>query len=66
MVLRKIFNAISIIDNNYANIIENSNQWFDYKNKLDKEIIGKLFTSTSKSRIPYLFDLEYDILDYIN
>ncbi|MCT7530423.1 hypothetical protein [Aliarcobacter cryaerophilus] len=64
--IEKIFNAISIIDNNYANIIENSNQWFDYKNKLDKEIIGKLFTSTSKSRIPYLFDLEYDILDYIN
>ncbi len=61
--IRKIRNAISRIENNHANIQENANELFDYKNKLNKEIIGRLFTSTSRSRIPYLFDLEYDILD---
>lgn len=61
--IEKILDAITRIDNNIASTQEDTKKWFEYTNELDKKIIDKLFTTTSKFRIPYLFDLEYDILN---
>ena len=58
----KVDHAVSIVQNNIANNADNIESWFNYTNKTNKKILNSLFTSTSKFRIPHLFNLDHNIL----
>lgn len=57
-----VYNAVSTVQNSIAHIGDDVESWFNYTNKTNKKILNSLFTSTSKFRITYLFNLDHNIL----
>jgi len=58
----KVDNAVFMVQNSIANNADDIESWFNYTNKINKKTLSNLFTSTSKFRIPHLFDLDNNIL----
>jgi len=57
-----VYNAVFTVQNSIVNNADDIESWFNYTNKINKKILSNLFTSTSKFRIPHLFDLDNNIL----
>jgi len=57
-----VYNAVFTVQNSLADTRNDVESWFNYTNKTNKNILSNLFTSTSKTKITYLFNLDQNLL----
>lgn len=58
----KVSDTVFVIQNIMADYKSDAESFFNYIHKNNKKVLPHLFTSTSKFRIPHLFDLDDNIL----